>query len=341
MNTVTQNSHSPYSSRITGTGSAFPQNRLTNHDLAKRVDTSDEWIADRTGIRERRIVRPGDPSEQNSSLGYAAALKALEMAGKTPDQIDQIIYATVTPDTLIPSAACWLQHKLGARRAWAMDLNAACSGFVYALATADQFIRSGQVRTSLVVGADVLSSVTNWSDRSSCILFGDGAGAFIVEQTHAQSPHRILSSHLGSDGDLWEVFHIPAGGSNLEVTPEAYSKNLHKMNMKGKEIFKSAVRTLSDYAVMAIEANGLKPEEIDWLIPHQANLRIIEAVAKRLNFPMSKVLVNIDRFGNTSSATVPTAMDEAVRDGRIQKGQTLLLDVFGAGLTYGSILVRW
>lgn len=263
------------------------------------------------------------------------------MAGKTPDQIDQILYATVTPDTIIPSSACWLQKKLGAHRAWAMDLNAACSGFIFALATADQFIRSGQVKTSLIIGADVLSSVTNWSDRGSCILFGDGAGAAIVERTDSEAPHRILSSHLGSDGNLWEHFHVPAGGSNLEVTPDAYSKNLHKMHMKGKEIFKSAVRTLSDYALLAIESNQLKPEDIDWIIPHQANLRIIEAVAKRLDFPMSKVLVNIDRFGNTSSATVPTALDEAIRDGRIKKGQTLLLDVFGAGLTYGSVLVRW
>lgn len=341
MNASTQSYPSPFAARISGTGSAFPSERLTNDELSKKVDTSDEWIVERTGIRERRISRPGNPDEQNSSLGYQAALKALEMAGKTADQIDQIIYATVTPDTPIPSAACWLQKKLGANRAWAMDVNAACSGFVYAVSIADQFIRSGHAKTSLVVGADVLSTVTNWNDRGSCILFGDGAGAVIIEQTNHESPHRILSTHLGSDGNLWEVFHVPAGGSNLEVTPEAYEKNLHKMHMKGKEIFKSAVKTLADYATTAIEANGLKPEDIDWIIPHQANLRIIEAVAKRLDFPMSKVLVNIDRFGNTSSATVPTAMDEAIRDGRIQKGQLLLLDVFGAGLTYGSVLLRW
>jgi 3-oxoacyl-[acyl-carrier-protein] synthase-3 len=341
LNNLTQTIRSPYASQITGTGSAFPKNRLTNDDLAKRVDTNNEWIVERTGIQERRISTPGDPAEHNSSLALSASLKALEMAGKTPDQIDQIIYATVTPDTLIPSAACWLQQKLGARRAWAMDVNAACSGFIFGLATADQFIRSGQVKTSLVIGSDVLSSITNWSDRGSCILFGDGAGAAVVEQTDVHSPRRILSSHLGSDGDLWELFHVPAGGSNLEVTPDAYSKNLHKMNMKGKEIFKSAVRTLADYALIAIESNQLKPEDIDWVIPHQANLRIIEAVAKRLELPMSKVLVNIDRFGNTSSATVPTAMDEAIRDGRIKKGQLILLDVFGAGLTYGSILLRW
>jgi 3-oxoacyl-[acyl-carrier-protein] synthase-3 len=265
----------------------------------------------------------------------------MEMAGKTADDIDQIIYATCTPDTLIPSTACWLQKKLGAKRAYAMDINAACSGFVYGVTTADQFIRTGQAKTSLVVGADILSSFTNWEDRSSCILFGDGAGAVVVEQTSAQSQSKILSCHLQSDGDLWELFHVVAGGSNMEVTPEAYEQKLNKMQMKGKEIFKSAVRTLTDFAVKALEANGLTISELDWVVSHQANLRIIEAVAKRLEIPMSKFLVNIDRFGNTSSATVPTAFDEAVRDGRIKPGQTVLFDVFGAGLTYGSILLRW
>ena len=332
---------SPFASKITGTGSAFPAYRLTNQELSQRVDTNDAWIVERTGIRERRISQVGNPEEFNSSLALKAALKALEMAGKQPEDIDQILYATLTPDTLVPSAACWLQKKLGASRAWALDLNAACSGFVFALSTADQFIRSGQVKTSLVIGADVLSSVTNWKDRGSCILFGDGAGAVIVEQAPSNSSSRILSSHLGTDGELWDLFQIPAGGSNQEVTPAAYEQNLHKMQMKGKEIFKSAVRTLADFAVQAMEANGMTADDIHWLIPHQANLRIIEAVAKRLDFPMSKVLVNIHSYGNTSSATVPTALDEAVREGKIQEGQNIILDVFGAGLTYGSILLRW
>jgi 3-oxoacyl-[acyl-carrier-protein] synthase-3 len=330
-----------YASRITGTGSAFPENKLTNAQLSARVETSHEWIVERTGIHERRISTPGNPNEFNSSLGLQAAKRAMEMAGKTADDIDQIIYATCTPDTLIPSTACWLQKKLGAKRAYAMDINAACSGFVYGVTTADQFIRTGQAKTSLVVGADILSSFTNWEDRSSCILFGDGAGAVVVEQTSAQSQSKILSCHLQSDGDLWELFHVVAGGSNMEVTPEAYEQKLNKMQMKGKEIFKSAVRTLTDFAVKALEANGLTISELDWVVSHQANLRIIEAVAKRLEIPMSKFLVNIDRFGNTSSATVPTAFDEAVRDGRIKPGQTVLFDVFGAGLTYGSILLRW
>lgn len=335
------NIHLPFSSRIIGTGSAFPETRLTNNELSKRVETSDEWIAERTGIHERRVSAPGNPKEFNSSLGAAAAERALEMAGKRPEDIDQIIYATCTPDTLIPSTACWLQKKLGANNAWAMDINAACSGFVFGISTADQYIRTGQVKTSLVIGADTLTSFTDWSDRSSCILFGDGAGAAVLEQVPTSSESRVLSSHIKSDGDLWELFHIPAGGSNMEVTPEVYEKKLHKMHMKGKEIFKHAVRTLADYAVIAIESNGLQLKDVDWIIPHQANLRIIEAVAKRLEVPMEKVIVNIDRFGNTSSATVPTAFDEAVRDGRIKKGQIVLFDVFGAGLTYGSVLVRW
>lgn len=332
---------SPFAAAITGTGSAFPTRRLFNQELAERIDTSDEWIRERTGIAERRISQPGNPLEFNSSLGLAAALRALEMAGRKPSDLDQIIYATCTPDTLIPSTGCWLQKKLGATRAWAIDLNAACSGFVYGLATADQFIRSGQVQTSLVIGGDVLSAFTDWDDRGSCILFGDGAGAAVVERTSPDSPHRILSVHLRTDGSLWELFHIVAGGSNMETTPDRHAAKLDKMQMKGKEIFKVAVKTLADFAIEAVESNGLAFSDVDWVIPHQANLRIIEAVARRLKLPQEKVLVNIETHGNTSSATVPTALDEAVRDGRIRPGHVVLLDVFGAGLTYGSLLMRW
>ena len=333
---------SPYASRLTGTGSAFPQTRLTNDELSKSVETSDEWIRERTGIRERRIANPGkNDAERNSSLAAIAATRALEMAGKNAEDIDLILYATCTPDTLIPSTACWLQSKIGAKRAWALDVNAACSGFVFALSSADAFIRSGQFKTALVVGGDLLTTFTNWDDRTSCILFGDGVGAAIVERTSNTDQHRILSSHLGSDGTLWDYFHITAGGSNLDVNPEAYALKLDKMQMKGREMFKVAVKGLADYAQIALEANGLKLDQLDWLVPHQANLRIIEAVAKRLEFSLEKVVVNIDRYGNTSSATVPTAFDEAVRDGRIKSGQTVLFDVFGAGLTYGSMLLRW
>lgn len=341
MKSALSTSTSPFAARMTGTGSAFPEGKITNDDLSKKLETNDEWIRERTGIRERRISKPGELSEQNSSLGLLAAQRALEMAGKRVENIDQILYATCTPDTLIPSTACWLQKKLGASRAWALDVNAACSGFVFGVATAEQFIRSGQIRTSLIIGADVLSTFTDWEDRGSCILFGDGAGAAILERTSLDDPHRILSSHLGSDGNLWELFYIEAGGSNWEVTPERHANRQDKMKMKGKEIFKIAVKTLSDYAVQALESQGLRTEDLDWMVPHQANLRIIEAVAKRLSFPMEKVLVNIDRFGNTSSATVPTALDEAVRARKIRPGHTVLLDVFGAGLTYGSVLLRW
>lgn len=332
---------SPWSAKITGTGSAFPAGRLTNEDLSKRLETSDEWIRERTGIGERRISERGNPDEQNSSLGLKAALRALEMAGKRPEDIDQILYATCTPDTLIPSTACWLQKKLGAKRAWAMDLNGACAGFVYALGAADASIRAGQAKVTLVVGADVLSAFTNWEDRTSCILFADGAGAAVVERTVAGDTQRILSTHLGSDGDLWDLFHIPAGGSNLELTPEAHEQKLGKMQMKGKEMFKIAVRTLADFAELALTHNGFKVSDLDWLVPHQANLRIMEAVAKRVELPLDKVLINIDRFGNTSAATIPTAFDEGVRSGKIKPGQLVLLDAFGAGVTYGSVLLRW
>ncbi len=335
-----------YAATITGTGSAFPEHRVTNHDIADRlaasnIETSDVWIRERTGIAERRFSTPGNSDEYNSSLGLAAAQKALEMAGKAPEDIDQIIYSTCTPDTIIPSTACWLQYKLGAVRAWGMDLNAACSGFIYGLTIADQFIRTNQVKTCLVVGAEILSSIINWQDRSSCILFGDGAGAAIVESAPSEFPHRILSSHLLSDGSLWELLHVPAGGSAQAATPDIMAQNLNKIHMNGREIFKIAVRTLTSFAMTALEKNGMTVDMLDWFIPHQANYRIIEAVAKRLELPMEKVLVNVDRYGNTSSATVPSMLDEAVRDGRIQKGQTVLLDAFGAGLTYGAILLRW
>ncbi len=335
-----------FATRITGTGSAFPKTRLTNDNIVKKlsglgVKTSDTWIQERTGILERRISDVNNPDEHNSSLGLKSALKALEMADKKPEDIDQIIYATCSPDTLLPSTACWLQHKIGASRAWAMDINAACSGFVYGLATADQFIKTGQMKTTLVVGGEVLNPYLNWEDRSACILFGDGAGAAIVEQVPAESKKKILSSHLLSDGSLWELFYIPAGGTNMEVTPERYSKSLHKIRMKGKEIFKVAVKTLADFAICALKENQMTINDLDWFIPHQANRRIIEAVARRINFPMEKVLVNVDRYGNTSAATIPTALDEAARDGRIKDGNIVLLDSFGAGLTYGSILLRW
>lgn len=335
-----------FAARITGTGSAFPQDRVTNEDLVKKlaglgVETSEQWIVERTGIRERRISDLENPEESNSSLGTAAATKALEMAGKRPEDIDQIIYATCTPDTKLPSSACWLQQKIGAVNAWATDINSACSGFVYGVTIVDQFIRSGQTKTALVVGGEVLTSINNWEDRNVCLLFGDGAGAAIVEQVDGESPRRILTSHLKSDGNLADILHVPAGGSSMVITPERYSQKDHLVKMNGKEIFKVAVRTLSEYAHIALEENQMTVDDLDWFIPHQANLRILEAVAKRLKLPLERIVINVDRYGNTSGATVPTALDGAVRDGRIKAGDTILFDVFGSGLTYGSMLFRW
>jgi 3-oxoacyl-[acyl-carrier-protein] synthase-3 len=335
-----------FAARITGTGSAFPKNNVTNDDLVKKlaglgVETNNQWIVERTGIQERSISDLENPAESNSSLGAAAAMKALEMAGKKPEDIDQIIYATCTPDTKLPSSACWLQQKIGAVNAWATDINSACSGFVYGVTIADQFIQTGHTKTALVVGAEVLTSINNWEDRNVCLLFGDGAGAAVVEQVAADSPRRILSSHLKSDGNLAEILHVPAGGSKMVMTPERYAEKLHLVRMNGKEIFKVAVRTLSEYALIPLEENGVSLDDLDWFIPHQANLRILEAVAKRLQLPREKMIINVDRYGNTSGATVPTALDGAVRDGRIKAGHTILFDVFGAGLTYGSMLLRW
>jgi 3-oxoacyl-[acyl-carrier-protein] synthase-3 len=335
-----------FAARITGTGSAFPKTTVTNDDLVEKlaalgIETSNQWIVERTGIRERRISDLENPEESNSSLGAAAAMKALDMAGKKPEDIDQIIYATCTPDTKLPSSACWLQQKIGAVNAWATDINSACSGFVYGVAIVDQFIRSGQSKTTLVVGAEVLTSINNWEDRNICFLFGDGAGAAVVEQVEADSPRRILTSHLKSDGNLAKILHVPAGGSGMVFTPERYHEKLHLLTMNGKEIFKSAVRTLSEYALLAMEQNGMTFDDMDWFIPHQANIRILDAVAKRLEIPQEKIVINLDRYGNTSGATVPTALDGAVRDGRIKPGDTLLFDVFGSGLTYGSMLLRW
>ena len=335
-----------FASRVTGTGSAFPKNRMSNAGIVKRlanlgVQTSDTWIRERTGIRERRISDVENPAELNSSLGFSAAQRALEMAKKCPEDIDQIIYATCSPDTLLPCTACWLQHKLGASNAWAMDINAACSGFIYGLATADKFIQTGHAKISLVVAGEVLSPLVNWEDRTTCILFGDGAGAAVVEQVPSDCTQRILSSQLLSDGKLWDFLWVPAGGSNMEVNPERYSQKLHKIKMKGREIFKVAVKTLADFALQTLDKNLMTIDDLDWFVPHQANLRIIEAVVKRIKLPMEKVLINVDRYGNTSAATIPTALDEAARDGRIKSGQTILLDAFGAGLTYGSLLLRW
>ena len=332
----------PFATKICGTGSAFPAKRVTNAELADQlaglnVETSDQWIRERTGIRERRHSMLDQPGESTSSLGAAAASQALEMAGKKPSEIDQIIVATCSPDTMIPSSACWLQQKIGAHNAWAMDINAACSGFLFGLATACQFIETGQTRTALVVGSEVLHPYLNWKDRGSCILFGDAAGAAVLESVDSETPNRILSWQLRSDGKFGELLFIPACSSDASLQ----NGEPGKMVMNGREIFKIAVRTLTEYALTILRQNGFSIDDVDWFVPHQANSRILEAVAVRLGLPTEKVLINLDRYGNTSSATIPTVLDEAVRDGRIKKGHLLLMDAFGAGFTYGALLVRW
>ena len=332
--------------KITGTGSAFPAKRVTNQELSEKlaqlgVETNDQWIRERTGIRERRYANLSASDQPNAALAAEAAMRALEMAGKAAQDIDQIIVGTCSPDSFLPSTACWLQRKLGANNAWAMDINAACTGFVYGLATASQFIMSGQTKTALVVGSEVLHPFLNWHDRTSCILFGDAAGAAILERVPEDNPERILSWHLSSDGQYADLLYVP--GINVEqyLAPVGSEAVKSKMVMNGREIFKIAVRTLTEFAQRALSNHNILIDQVDWFVPHQANQRILEAVAQRLNIPPEKVLVNVDRYGNTSSATIPTVLDEAVRDGRIKKGQLLLLDAFGAGFTYGSMLVRW
>ncbi len=332
--------------RITGTGSAFPAKRVTNHDLSEKlarlgVDTNDKWIRERTGITERRYADVRNDRTPNATLAAKAANRALEMAGKTPQDIDQIIVATCSADSFLPSTACWLQQKLGANRAWAMDINAACSGFVYGMVTASQFIMTGQTQTALVVGSEVLHPYLNWHDRASCILFGDAAGAAIVERVPEDSQRRILSWHLSSDGLYGDLLYISGIGAQLDPSAADQNPTQNKMMMNGREIFKIAVRTLTDFAQRTLADNDIGIEQVDWFVPHQANKRILEAVAQRLDLPPEKVLINVDRYGNTSSATIPTVLDEAIRDHRIKKGQLLLLDAFGAGFTYGAMLIRW
>ncbi|HDS1219887.1 ketoacyl-ACP synthase III [Stenotrophomonas maltophilia] len=319
-------------SRIAGTGSYLPEKVLTNADLEKMVETSDEWIQTRTGIRERHIAAEG---ETTSDLGYQAALRALEAAGIDASQLDMIVVGTTTPDLIFPSTACLIQAKLGVAGCPAFDVNAACSGFVFALSVADKFIRSGDCRHVLVIGAETLTRIVDWNDRTTCVLFGDGAGAVVLK---ADEETGILSTHLHSDGSkkelLWNPVGVSAGfkdGANGGGT----------INMKGNDVFKYAVKALDSVVDETLAANGLDKSDLDWLIPHQANLRIIEATAKRLEMSMDQVVVTVDQHGNTSSGSVPLALDAAVRSGRVERGQLLLLEAFGGGFTWGSALLRY
>jgi len=321
---------------ILGTGACVPDQVLTNFDLEKMVDTSDEWIVTRTGIRERRITTE---EEATSDLAYRAAQKALEAAGITADQLDLIIVATVTPDTSFPSTANILQDRLGAKKAAAFDLAAACTGFLYGLATATQFIQNGLYRYVLVIGAECLSKVVNWSDRNTCVLFGDGAGAAVLGQV--EEGYGFLSFELGSDGSGGDLLKVPAGGSRLPASEHTVTNNLHYVSMAGSEVFKFAVRVMGNSAESAIQKAGLTKEDIDLLVPHQANMRIIDAAVKRFGLSMDKVVINLDRYGNMSSASIPIALDEAVRTGRVKEGDHLVLVGFGGGLTWGATVLKW
>lgn len=325
-------------STIVGTGHYVPERVLANRDLEGMVDTSDAWIVERTGIRERRIAAP---HETSSDMAAKASRRAIEAAGISATDIDLIVIATVTPDRPLPSTSMYVQQKIGARRDCpGFDLAAACAGFIYGLSVADQYVSNGTARYVLVVGVELLSRILNWKDRTTCVLFGDGAGAVVVGP--AESENRgIVSTHLYADGALASALYIPAGGSAEPPSSDTVSRGLHFVHMEGPELFKVAVKNLAEAGRSALEHNQVKPEAVDWVIAHQANQRILEGVARRIGLPLDRFYLNIQKYGNTSSASVPIALDEAVRDGSIKKGQTLLMCALGGGITWGSALVRW
>lgn len=321
---------------ILGTGSAVPDKILSNADLEKLVDTTDEWIISRTGIAERRIASPG---EYTSTFATKAAQRALEMAGLSADEIDLIVVATVTPDFPFPATACLVQNNLKASSAAAFDISAACSGFLYSLLLVDKMIVTGAIRYALVIGAEVLSRVVDWTDRNTCCLFGDGSGAVLLGAS--ESGCGILSTHIHSDGSYWQLLHQPGIGNRNPASRKSFDERLFYINMQGNEVFKLAVRAMEEAAHEALEANDLSIDDVDIFIPHQANRRIIDAIGKRLGIPCEKVFVNLQKYGNTSAASIPIALDEANRTGTIHPGNILLLDAFGGGLTWASSIIRW
>jgi 3-oxoacyl-[acyl-carrier-protein] synthase III len=323
--------------RIIGTGSYVPAKVLTNADVEKLVDTSDEWIRTRTGISERRITTE---DEATSDLAYRASLAALQAASLDSTDLDMILVATITPDMFFPSTACLLQDRLQARRAAALDVSAACSGFIYGLAVADGLLRLGTMRTILLVGAETLTKIVNWKDRNTCVLFGDGAGAVVLRASEGEQG--ILSTHLFADGGKGSLLMMPGGGSRHPQSQRVLQEGLAAIQMaNGNEVFKGAVRAMEEAALTALKHNHLEVGDVDLLIPHQANLRIIDAVGHRLGFSGDRVCVNVQRFGNTSAASIPLALDEAVQGGRVKEGDLILLCAFGGGLTWGSALIRW
>ena len=321
---------------IIGTGSALPSRVLTNEDLEKMVDTSDEWITQRTGIKERRVVAPG---ESNSKLAVEASRKALEAAKVAPEELDLIIVGTLTPDYLMPSVAVLVQQALGAKQAGAFDLSATCSGFLYGLSVADQYVRTNPSRKILVIGSEVLSNKVNWQDRTTCVLFGDGAGAAVV--TGSREGRGILSTHLHADGSLWHLLTLKGCGSLYPPCGDELPYEEYFIRMQGREVFKNAVRAMETVAFEALKQNQVSPQDLALVIPHQANLRIIEALRQRLELPPEKVFINLHKYGNTSAASIPIALDEAVRQGRLKAGDLVLMVAFGGGFTWASVLLRW
>lgn len=321
---------------IIGTGMYVPEKILTNADLEKIVETNDEWIVSRTGIRERHIAAP---DQATSDLAYHAAMQALENAGMTADQLDLIVIATITPDTMFPSTACILQEKLGAKNAAAFDLSAACSGFVYSMATASSMIRTGMYKNALVIGADTLSRITDYTDRNTCVLFGDGAGAVILGEVPAG--RGFLSFDLGAEGAGGSLLKLEAGGSRLPASAETVQDGKHFIYMNGREVFKFAVRVMGSATEEVLRKAGKTKEDIDLFVPHQANIRIIQSAMNRLDLPEDRCVINVDKYANTSAASIPLALVEAAQQGRIKEGDTVLLVGFGGGLTWGASVLVW
>ncbi|MBT8429080.1 MAG: ketoacyl-ACP synthase III [Gammaproteobacteria bacterium] len=321
--------------RITGTGSYLPEKVLTNKDLETMVDTSDQWIRERTGILKRHVVVDG---ETTCDLAEQAGRRAIEAAGKSPQDIDLIVLATTTADKIFPSTACLVQQRLDIHGCPAFDVQAVCTGFIYALAVAEKFVKTGASKCALVVGAETFSRIIDWTDRGTSILFGDGAGAVVLE---ASDDPGILSTHLHADGAYETLLHVPGGVSRGYDNIADADRDPRYTHMKGNEVFKMAVNTLGRIVDETLHANGMKKSDVDWLVPHQANIRIINATARKLNMSMDKVVVTVDQHGNTSAASVPLALDTAVRDGRIQRGEVLLLEAFGGGFTWGSVLLKY
>lgn len=322
--------------KIRSTGVYLPDKVLTNADLEKMVDTSDEWITTRTGIKERRIV---SKEQVTSDLAVNAARMALERGGLKAEDVDLILVATNTPDTIFPATACWVQKKLGIKEIPAFDLEAGCTGLLYALIVAESLILSGTARRILLIGADILTKITNWEDRSTCVLFGDGAGAFILEESDDDSG--LISHYWGADGSLAELLILPGGGTLHPANEKTVEKKLHYLTMKGNEVFKHAVKRMGESALEALKRAGLDKSQVDYLIPHQANLRIIEATGERLNLPKEKIVANIHKYGNMSVATIPVALHELAEEGKLQKGQIIVMVAFGAGFTWAAAVYRW